>query len=200
MMSIHPDHCVSTNILCRLMEITLKNSSINNEQFKPWIPSIADISVVFVNMGIGFRSLFPLHHLQPPFNENDILSQVQETVGQQELRDVAFASPAFPSLLKNNLINVIKFLAFCTSVIHDGYTDREIWLLLILLFNISLEKQLKKDSVTDFQCLFVKLLMGIKDWDTKMPELCLAVSELSSNHHNLLWLVQLVPSWITRGR
>lgn len=36
-------------------------------------------------------------------------SQVQETVSQQQPReDVAFASPAFPNLLKNNLINVIK--------------------------------------------------------------------------------------------
>ncbi|XP_039927681.1 SMC5-SMC6 complex localization factor protein 2 isoform X2 [Hirundo rustica] len=201
MMSIHLDHCVSTKLLERLMELTLKNSSISDEQFKPWIPSIADIAAVFVNMGIGFRSLFPLQHLQPPFNEHDILSQLQEAVDQQQpTGDVAFASPAFPSLLKNNLINVIKFLVFCTSVIHDGYTDQEIWLLLILLFKISLEKQLKNHFPIDFQCLFVKLLMNIKDWDAKVPELCLAVSELSSNHHNLLWLVQLMPSWITRGR
>ncbi|TRZ25539.1 hypothetical protein HGM15179_001598 [Zosterops borbonicus] len=201
MMSIHLDHCVSTKILERLMELTLKNSSISDEQYKPWIPSIADISAVFVNMGIEFRSLFPLQHLQPPFNEHDILSQVQETVSQQQPReDVAFASPAFPNLLKNNLINVIKFLVFCTSVIHDGYTDQEIWLLLILLFKMSLEKQLRSHFPIDFQCLFVKLLMNIKDWDTKVPELCLAVSELSSDHHNLLWLVQLMPSWIARGR
>ncbi|XP_068054021.1 SMC5-SMC6 complex localization factor protein 2 isoform X2 [Anomalospiza imberbis] len=200
MMSIHPDYCVSTKILDRLMKLSLKTSHINDEQFKPWIPSIADISVVFVNMGVGFRSLFPLQHLQPPFNEHDILSQVQETVSQQQPRgDVAIASPAFPSLLENNLINVIKFLVFCTSVIHDGYTDQEIWLLLILLFKISLEKQLKPFLI-DFQCLFFKLLMNIKDWDTKMPELCLSVSELSSNPHNLLWLVQLVPSCIARGR
>ncbi|XP_037996318.1 SMC5-SMC6 complex localization factor protein 2 [Motacilla alba alba] len=200
MMSIHPDHCVSTKILDRLMELSLKNSSVSDEQLKPWIPSIADISTVFVNMGVGFRSLFPLQHLQPPFNEHDILNQVQETVSQQQPRgDVAIASPVFPSLLENNLVNVIKFLVFCTSVIHDGYTDQEIWLLLILLFKISLEKQLKPFLI-DFQCLFFKLLMNIKDWDTKMPELCLSVSELSSTPHNLLWLVQLVPSCIARGR
>ncbi|OWK62393.1 Protein FAM178A [Lonchura striata] len=153
MMSIHPDYCVSTKILDRLMNLSLKSSPINDEQFKPWIPSIADISVVFVNMGVEFRSLFPLQHLQPPFNEHDILSQVQETVSQQQPKgDVATASPVFPNLLENNLINVIK------------------------------------------------LLMNIKDWDTKMPELCLSVSELSSNPHNLLWLVQLIPSCIARGR
>ncbi|KAM6347834.1 SMC5-SMC6 complex localization factor protein 2 isoform 4-T4 [Alca torda] len=201
MMSVHPDYCVSTQILDRLMEITLKNASISDEQCKPWIPSLADVSAVFVNMGVAFRSLFPLQHLQPSFNECDILSKMQETVSKQQPRgDLTSASPAFSSLPENNLINVIKFLGFCTTVTQGGYTDQEILLLLLLLFKISLEKQLKQIPLIDFQCLFIKLLISIKDWDTKMPELCLAVSELSSNHHNLLWLVQLVPSWIIRGR
>ncbi|NWS56524.1 SLF2 protein, partial [Chunga burmeisteri] len=201
MMSVHPDYCVSTQILDRLMEITLKNASISDEQSKPWIPSLADVSAVFVNMGVAFRSLFPLQHLQPNFNECDILSRMQETVSKQQAKgDLTSASPAFSSLPENNLVNVIKFLGFCTTVIQGGYTDQEILLLLLLLFKISLEKQLKQIPLIDFQCLFMKLLISIKDWDTKMPELCLAVSELSSHHHNLLWLVQLVPSWITRGR
>ncbi|NXI55803.1 SLF2 protein, partial [Chloroceryle aenea] len=201
MMSVHPDYCVSTQILDRLMEITLKNASISDEHSKPWIPSLADVSAVIVNMGVAFRSLFPLQHLQPDFNEADILSQMQETVNKQQSReDLTSFSPAFASLPENNLINVIKFLGFCTTVIQGGYTDQEILLLLLLLFKISLEKQLKQVPLIDFQCLFIKLLISIKDWDTKMPELCLAVSELSSHHHNLLWLVQLVPSWIIRGR
>ncbi|KFO09400.1 Protein FAM178A, partial [Balearica regulorum gibbericeps] len=201
MMSVHPDYCVSTQILDRLMEITLKNASISDEQSKPWIPSLADVSAVFVNMGVAFRSLFPLQHLQPNFNECDILSQMQETVSKQQPRgDLTSASPAFSSLPENNLINVVKFLGFCSTVIQGGYTDQEILLLLLLLFKISLEKQLKQIPLIDFQCLFIKLLISVKDWDTKMPELCLAVSELSSHHHNLLWLVQLVPGWIIRGR
>ncbi|XP_050755103.1 SMC5-SMC6 complex localization factor protein 2 [Gymnogyps californianus] len=201
MMSVHPDYCVSTQILDRLMEITLKSASISDEQSKPWIPSLADVSAVFVNMGVAFRSLFPLQHLQPNFNECDILSQMQETVSKQQPRgDLTSASPAFSSLPENNLINVIKFLGFCTTIIQGAYTDQEILLLLLLLFKISLEKQLKQIPLMDFQCLFINLLISIKDWDTKMPELCLAVSELSSHHHNLLWLVQLVPSWIIRGR
>ncbi|XP_026707311.1 SMC5-SMC6 complex localization factor protein 2 [Athene cunicularia] len=201
MMSVHPDYCVSTQILDRLMEITLKNASISDEQSKPWIPSLADVSAVFVNMGVAFRSLFPLQHLQPNFKESDILNQMQETMSKQQPRgDLASTSPVFSSLPENNLINVIKFLGFCTTVIQGGYTDQEILLLLLLLFKISLEKQLKEIPLIDFQCLSIKLLISIKDWDTKMPELCLAVSELSSHHHNLLWLVQLVPSWIIRGR
>uniref|UniRef100_A0A669PT21 SMC5-SMC6 complex localization factor 2 n=2 Tax=Phasianus colchicus TaxID=9054 RepID=A0A669PT21_PHACC len=201
MMSVHPSYCVSTQILDRLIEITLKNASISDEQCKLWIPSLADVTTVFVNMGIMFTSLFPLQHLQPNFNERDILSQMQGTVSKEQPGGFAnSASPAFSSLPESNLMNVIKFLDFCTTVIQDGYTDQEILLLLLLLFKISLEKQLKQVSLIDFQCLLTKLLISIKDWDTKMPELCLGVSELSSQHHNLLWLVQLVPSWITRGR
>ncbi|XP_025925470.1 SMC5-SMC6 complex localization factor protein 2 isoform X1 [Apteryx rowi] len=206
LMSVHPDYCVSTQILDKLMEITLKNASISDEQSKPWIPSLADVSAVFVNMGVAFRSLFPLQHLQPNFNECDIFisfirSYMQETMGKKQLRgDLITASPAFSTLPETNLINMIKFLGFCTTVYQGGYTDQEILLLLLSLLKISLEKQLKQIPLIDFQCLFVKLLKSIKDWDTKMPELCLAVSELSSQHHNLLWLVQLVPSWIIRGR
>ncbi|NXD63120.1 SLF2 protein, partial [Eolophus roseicapillus] len=200
-MSVHPDYCVSTQILDRLMEITLKNASISDEQSKPWIPSLADVSAVFVNMGVAFRSLFPLQQLQPNFNEYDILSQMQETMSKhQPGGEPTSASPAFSSLPEHNLINVIKFLGFCTTVIQGGYTDQEIMLLLLLLFKISLEKQLKRIPLIDFQCLFLKLLIRIEDWDTKMPELCLALSELSNHCHNLLWLVQLVPSWVTRGR
>lgn len=61
-----------------------------------------------------------------------------------------------------------KFLDFCTTVIQDGYTDQEILLLLLLLFKISLDKQLKQISLIDFQCLLKKLLISIKDWDTKV--------------------------------
>ncbi|NXA36290.1 SLF2 protein, partial [Eudromia elegans] len=201
MMSVHPDYCVSTQILDKLMEITVKNASISDEQSKPWIPSLADVSAVFVNMGVAFRSLFPLQHLQPNFNECDILSHVQETASKKQLRgDLITTRPTFTAVPETNLINVIKFLGFCITVCQGGYTDQEIVLLLLSLFKISLEKQLKQIPLIDFQCLFVKLLKSIKDWDTKMPELCLAVSELSSQHHNLLWLVQLVPSWIIRGR
>ncbi|NWX24488.1 SLF2 protein, partial [Aegotheles bennettii] len=200
-MSVHPSYGVSTQILDRLMEVTLKNASISGEQFKPWIPSLADVSAVFVNMGVAFKSLFPLPHLQPNFTECDILSQMQDTVSKQQPREeLTSATPAFSSIPVNNLINVIKFLGFCTTVIQGGYTDQEILLLLVLLLKISLEKQLKQIPLIDFQCLFIKLLMSVKDWDTKMPELCLAVSELSSHHHNLLWLVQLVPSCVIRGR
>ncbi|POI33659.1 hypothetical protein CIB84_002588 [Bambusicola thoracicus] len=169
MMSVHPSYCVSTQILDRLIEITLNNASISDEQSKPWIPSLADVTTVLVNMGITLRSLFPLQHLQPNFNERDILSHMQGAASKEQLGGFTnSASPAFSSLPESNLMNVIKFLDFCTTVVQDGYTDEEILLLLLLLFRISLEKQLKHVSLIDFQCLLTKLLISIKDWGTKV--------------------------------
>nr|XP_008178007.1 SMC5-SMC6 complex localization factor protein 2 isoform X1 [Chrysemys picta bellii] len=199
MMSVHSDYYVSMQILDTLMEITIKNASISDAQSKVWIPSLSDISAVFINMGVPFRSLFPLQHLQPTFSEDDILSEMQITVGKQTSGDTS-AGPAFSCLPETNLMNVVKFLGFCTTMYPDGYADQEILLLLLLLFKISLEKLLKQVPLIDFQCLLVKLLKNIRDWDAKMPQLCLTISELSSHHHDLLWLVQLVPSWVKRGR
>ncbi|XP_043373975.1 SMC5-SMC6 complex localization factor protein 2 isoform X4 [Dermochelys coriacea] len=198
MMSVHSDYYVSMQILDTLMEITIKNASID-AQSKAWIPSLSDISAVFINMGVPFRSLFPLQHLQPTFSEDDILSEMQITVGKQTSGETS-AGPAFSCLPESNLINVVKFLGFCTTMYPDGYADQEILLLLLLLFKISLEKLLKQIPLIDLQCLLLKLLKNIRDWDAKMPQLCLTISELSSHHHDLLWLVQLVPSWVKRGR
>ncbi|KAM7171030.1 SMC5-SMC6 complex localization factor protein 2 isoform 2-T2 [Macrochelys suwanniensis] len=199
MMSVHSDYYVSMQILDTLMEITIKNASISDAQSKAWIPSLSDISAIFINMGVPFGSLFPLQHLQPSFSEDDVLSEMQITVGKQTSGDTS-AGPAFSCLPETNLISVVKFLGFCTTMYPDGYADQEILLLLLLLFKISLEKLLKQIPLIDLQCLLLKLLKNIRDWDSKMPQLCLTMSELSSHHHDLLWLVQLVPSWVKRGR
>uniref|UniRef100_A0A8C0IMK0 SMC5-SMC6 complex localization factor 2 n=1 Tax=Chelonoidis abingdonii TaxID=106734 RepID=A0A8C0IMK0_CHEAB len=195
MMSVHSDYYVSMQILDALMDITIKNASISDAQSKVWIPSLSDISAVLINMGVPFRSLFPLEHLQPTFTKDDILSEMQITVGKQTGGDTS-ADPAFSCLPETNLNNVVKFLSFCTTMYPDAYADQEILLLLSLLFKISLEKQLKQIPLIDFQCLLLKLLKNIRDWDAKIPQLCLTISELSSHHHDLLWLVQLVPSWV----
>ncbi|XP_077679406.1 SMC5-SMC6 complex localization factor protein 2 isoform X3 [Eretmochelys imbricata] len=199
MMSVHSDYYVSVQILDTLMEITIKNASINDAQSKAWIPSLSDISAIFINMGVPFRSLFPLQHLQPTFSEDDILSEMQITVGKQTSGETS-AGPAFSCLPETNLINVVKFLGFCTTMYPDGYADQELLLLLLLLFKISLEKRLQQIPLIDLQGLLLNLLKNIKDWDAQMPQLCLTISELSSHHHDLLWLVQLVPSWVKRGR
>ncbi|KYO40651.1 hypothetical protein Y1Q_0009650 [Alligator mississippiensis] len=200
MMSVHSDCYVSTRVLDMLMEMTIKNASIGAEHFRPWVPSLSDISAVLINMGVHFSTLFPLKHLQPSFSEGDIFRSKMQMLVMKPASGNISSGPAFSCLPETNLINVIKFLAFCTTIYQDVYTDQELLLLLLLLFKISLEKLLKQIPLIDLQCLLIKLLKSIRDWDAKMSELCLAMSDLSSHHHDLLWLVQLVPSWVTRGR
>ncbi|XP_055976474.1 SMC5-SMC6 complex localization factor protein 2 isoform X2 [Sorex fumeus] len=199
MMSVHTDCIVSVQILSTLMEITIRNDNFSDSPVWPWIPSLADIAAVFFNMGIDFKSLFPLENLQPDFNEDNLVSEMQMTLGEKEIDDSSY-KPVFSSLPETNILNVVKFLGLCTSIHPEGYQDHEIMLLILMVFKMSLEKQLKQIPLVDFQSLLINLMKNIRDWNTKVPELCLAINELSSHPHNLLWLVQLVPNWTSRGR
>ncbi|OWK07645.1 SLF2, partial [Cervus elaphus hippelaphus] len=220
MMSVHTDCIVSMQILSTLMEITIRNDTFSDSPLWPWIPSLSDIAAVFFNMGIDFRSLFPLENLQPDFNEDNLVSETQVTLGVKENEDSSY-KPIFSSLPETNILNVVKvgkklfcvslaqswnhlvfclFLGLCTSIHPEGYQDREIMLLILMLFKMSLEKELKQIPLVDFQSLLINLMKNIRDWNTKVPELCLAINELSTHPHNLLWLVQLVPNWTSRGR
>lgn len=44
-----------------------------SQQFKVWVPSLADVALVLMNMGVAFVTLFPFESLQPPFTEGDLL-------------------------------------------------------------------------------------------------------------------------------
>lgn len=199
MMSVHTDCIVSVQILSTLMEITIRNDTFSDSPVWPWIPSLSDIAAVFFNMGVGFGSLFPLETLQPDFNEENLISETQKTLGGKESEDSPY-SPVFSALPETNILNVVKFLGLCTSIHPEGYQDGELMLLILMLFKMSLEKELKQIPLVDFQSLLINLMKNIRDWNTKVHELCLGINELSSHPHNLLWLVQLVPNWTSRGR
>ncbi|XP_051002601.1 SMC5-SMC6 complex localization factor protein 2 isoform X2 [Acomys russatus] len=199
MMSVHTNCIVSVQILSTLMEITIRNDTFSDSPVWPWIPSLSDIAAVFFNMGVGFGSLFPLETLQPDFNEDNLISETQKTLGGRGSEDSS-CNPVFSTLPETNILNVVKFLGLCTSIHPEGYQDREIMLLILMLFKMSLEKELKQIPLVDFQSLLINLMKNIRDWNTKVHELCLGINELSSHPHNLLWLVQLVPNWTSRGR
>ncbi|KAG8135696.1 hypothetical protein E2320_008692 [Naja naja] len=200
MMSIHPDSTVSRKILDTLMILTIRNFSDKNDKRKPWIPSLFDITTVLINMGISFNVLFPLQHFQPGYTENDIMSEMHVTVNKQSQRDICINPTTYFLLIESNLCNIAKFLQLCINLCPEGYTDREIFILLLVLSKLSLETELKQFPLVDLECLVIKLLENIRNWDTEMSQLSLAISCLSNHHHNLLWLVQFVPNWTTRGR
>ncbi|XP_060097761.1 SMC5-SMC6 complex localization factor protein 2 [Heteronotia binoei] len=198
MMSVHSDRFVSKKILDMLMALTIKNASIS-DQPRLWIPSLFDIATVLINMGVPFNTLFPLLHFQPTFTEDNIKSEMYRTMGNQTTGDFSENLPFF-FLVQSCLCNMAKFLQLCVGICPEHYTDKEILLLLLLLFKLSLEKELKQYPLVDLEYLIIKLLENIRRWDTEMPKLCLAISDLSSHHHDLLWLVQFIPNWTSRGR
>ncbi|XP_068954852.1 SMC5-SMC6 complex localization factor protein 2 [Petaurus breviceps papuanus] len=199
MMSVHTDYIVSIQLLNTLIDITIRNDVTAGSSVWPWIPSLSDIATVFVNMGVNFKCLFPVQNLQPVFNE-DIFNFKVQSMSEERKSEDSIAENVVSCLPETNILNVVKFIGLCTAVYPEGYTDQEIILLLLMFLKISLEKHLKQIALVDFQSLLINLLKNIRDWDTKMPELSMAISELSTHHHNLLWLVQFVPNWTTRGR
>lgn len=42
------------------------------QNFKVWVPTLADIALVLMNMGAAFIVLFPSASLQPSFTERDL--------------------------------------------------------------------------------------------------------------------------------
>ncbi|XP_078007225.1 SMC5-SMC6 complex localization factor protein 2 isoform X2 [Phascolarctos cinereus] len=199
MMSVHTDYIVSIQLLNTLIDLTIRNDATSGSSVWPWIPSLSDIATVFVNMGVSFKCLFPVQNLQPAFNE-DIFNFEVQNISEERKGEDSIAETVVSCLPETNILNVVKFIGLCTAVYPEGYTDQEIILLLLMFLKMSLEKHLKQIALVDFQSLLINLLKNIRDWDTKMPELCMAISELSSHHHNLLWLVQFIPNWTVRGR
>ncbi|XP_074151438.1 SMC5-SMC6 complex localization factor protein 2 isoform X2 [Sminthopsis crassicaudata] len=199
MMSVHTDCIISIQLLNTLINITIRNDATSGSSSWPWIPSLSDIATVFVNMGVSFKCLFPVQNLQPVFNE-DIFNFKVPHISEERKGENSIAETVISCLPETNILNVVKFIGLCTAVYPEGYTDQEIILLLLMFLKMSLEKHLKQIALVDFQSLLINLLKNIRDWDTKMPELCMAISELSTHHHNLLWLVQFVPNWTARGR
>ncbi|XP_078421263.1 SMC5-SMC6 complex localization factor protein 2 isoform X1 [Cetorhinus maximus] len=206
MMTIHSDYIASMHIFKALWDICTNAANRivkgGTSEFRVWTPSLKDIVAVFLNLGAQFGTLFPLKHLQPDFTEEDILSGLQNNKENYPKDDVPTSQrdPIFSSLPEFGIKNVVKFLLLCTSICPEAYSDKELVLLISLLGRISLERELQLTPLKDFQCLLDNLLNNVRQWSTKMFELCMILSDLSEHHHNLLYLVQQLPDFSTRGR
>ncbi|XP_018408895.1 PREDICTED: SMC5-SMC6 complex localization factor protein 2 [Nanorana parkeri] len=196
MVSVHPSYATSIKLLHTLIEITCNH--LTHLEEKPWVPTILDIVTVFTNMGIEFKTLFPLPHIQPGFSDIDLKSAVPGSVSEEQ--GSLCTEQIFSCVPEFQIAHVIKFLGLCTAVYKESYLDLEILALLVMLLKIHLEKEMKDIPVMDLHCLIANLLQNIEDWVNVMPELCFAMSELSNHHHNFLKLLQLVPTFEFRGR
>nr|XP_020503763.1 SMC5-SMC6 complex localization factor protein 2-like [Labrus bergylta] len=197
MMSVHNERMLSENILQTLCDIAstaayqiVKNGS---QTFEVWVPSLADVALVLMNMGASFVTLFPFENLQPPFTEGDLLENVYikaESLSSSEEQST------FP---EHNCVNVLKYLSYCMGLCPRAYSDDELLLLLTMLEKVGLDTQLILQYTCEMYSLQHKMVNNFRDWNAMMPRICLALTDLTDDHHNMCLLVRMLPD-NTRGK
>uniref|UniRef100_A0A8C8J009 Coiled-coil SMC6 And NSE5 INteracting (CANIN) domain-containing protein n=1 Tax=Oncorhynchus tshawytscha TaxID=74940 RepID=A0A8C8J009_ONCTS len=191
MMSVHSDRLTCHQVLkalgdiaCSAAEHMVLNKS---ERFEVWVPSVGDVTLVFMNMGVPFVTLFPLENLQPPFTEGDLIEGLQISTeslsSKKEIR-------TFP---EHNFDNVVKYMCHCTSLCPRVYSDGELLLLLTVVSRVGLDTQLALQPTEHLRSLLHNLVNSIRDLDIMLPRICMSLIALTEDHHNLRWLVELLP-------
>ncbi|TKS77939.1 SMC5-SMC6 complex localization factor protein 2 [Collichthys lucidus] len=197
MMSVHNERMVSEKLLQSLCDIActaayqiVKNG---NQQFKVWVPSLADVSLVLMNMGVAFVTLFPFENLQPPFTEGDLLEDIYI---ESESPSSNGEQSTFP---EHNCYSILKYLSYCMDLCPRAYSDSELLLLLTVVGRVGLDTRLVLQSSLELYPLQYKIVNNIRDWSNMLPRICLALTDLTDDHHNMCLLVQLLPD-NTRGK
>ncbi|XP_061806062.1 SMC5-SMC6 complex localization factor protein 2 isoform X4 [Nerophis lumbriciformis] len=196
MMSVHSEGMVSDKMLQALCDIASSaayNKVKNGSQlFNVWVPALADVTLVLLNMGVAFVKLFPLENLQPTFTEGDLLEDVYiQSEDPSSSRD----GNTFPEL---NCNNIFKYLSYCMSMCPQAHSDFELLLLMTMVARVSLDTHfISLPSVESYTVLF-KIVNNIRDWNAMLPRICQAFTDLTDDHHNMCLLVQLLPD-STRG-
>ncbi|GLD65051.1 SMC5-SMC6 complex localization factor protein 2-like isoform X3, partial [Lates japonicus] len=197
MMSVHSERMISEKILQALCDIAcsaayqmVKNGS---QRFKVWVPSLADVTLVLMNMGVAFVTLFPFENLQPPFTEGDLLEDIYI---KSDSPSSDKEQSTFP---EHNCNNILKYLSYCMDLCPRAYSDNELLLLLTVVGRLGLDTRLILRSCVELYPLQYKIVNNIRDWGTMLPRICVALSDLTDDHHNMCLLVQLLPD-NTRGK
>lgn len=197
MMSVHNDRMLSEKLLQVLCDIActaayqiVKNGS---QQFEVWVPSLADVTLVLMNMGVAFVTLFPFENLQPSFTEGDLLEDISI---KSESPSNTEEEVTFP---EHNCNNILKYLSYCMGLCPRAYSDEELLLLLTVVGRVGLDTRLILESVVELYPLQYKIVNNFRDWDTMLPRICLALTDLTDDHHNMCLLVHLLPD-NTRGK
>ncbi|KAM9804219.1 LOW QUALITY PROTEIN: SMC5-SMC6 complex localization factor protein 2 [Neosynchiropus ocellatus] len=195
MMSVHTERMVSDNILRELcgLACTAARQTVQhgNQQFKVWVPSLAEVTLVVLNMGVDFVTLYPSESLQPQFTEGDLLDLVcgEGSSGTSEHK-------LFPL---HNCDNVFKYLSVCLGLCPQVFSDTELLLLLTVASRIGLDSHYILQSKVELYALLYNILNNLREWDVMLPRICHALTDLTDHHHNMCLLVQLLPD-STRGR
>uniref|UniRef100_A0A8C2HRW9 SMC5-SMC6 complex localization factor 2 n=1 Tax=Cyprinus carpio TaxID=7962 RepID=A0A8C2HRW9_CYPCA len=201
MMSVYPNPVISSHIMQSLQTIAVSAAQhiveYQSQSFKVWVPSVRDITLVFLNMGASFISLFPLEALQPPFTEGDLLEsfQLEGTSQDRVISDMKDNG----TLPVHNLESVLNYLSLCTALCPRAYTDEELVLLLAVVCRIGLETHFQLLPTGHLSILLQNLLKNITHWDLQISKACQTLTDLSEDHHNLRRLIYLLPD-SSRGK
>ncbi|XP_041804096.1 SMC5-SMC6 complex localization factor protein 2 isoform X2 [Chelmon rostratus] len=197
MMSVHNERMVSEKILQALCDIACtaayKIVKHGSQLFNVWVPSLADVALVLMNMGAAFVTLFPFENLQPPFTEGDLLEDVyikSQSPSSNNEQDT------FP---EHNCNNILKYLSYCMDLCPRAYSDVELLLLLTVVGRVCLDTRLIPQASVELYPLQYKIVNNIREWNTMLPRICQALTDLTDDHHNMCLLVQLLPD-NTRGK
>lgn len=198
-MAVHHERIVSENILLALCDIASSAAyqivKTGSQDFEVWVPSLADVALVLMNLGASFVTLFPFENLQPPFTEGDLLEDVHI---KAESPSVKKEVSVFP---EHNCINILKYLSYCLGLCPRAYSDYELLLLLTVVGKVGLDTQLMLQLASELYPLLYKVVnnFSLRDWSTMLPRICSTLTDLTDDHHNMCLLVSMLPD-STRGK
>lgn len=212
LMAVHTD-CDVVNKVHQTMWSILNSWPVRHPNDPPWAPSLLDLTQIFVNYGASFSNILPSDLVQPGFEEKDIWhSQNNNSSNETECRESPSANLTDAEKARyhgNNLMKVIKIFTqtLITMKIMESYScqysEEEVCCLAVLVSKAALEKYFLTKAVTnDFLLCMAALLDCIPEnrWRNQVKHLCHVLPHVATNHHNLVYVIQLIPLHTERGR
>ncbi|XP_078711378.1 SMC5-SMC6 complex localization factor protein 2-like isoform X1 [Lampetra fluviatilis] len=165
-----------------------------------WVPSLLEFFWALAMLGIPYSAIFP----HPHFTVDELLDGSALSADAAAPLAASLAAPiAAPLPAQTGTANhsqllrlsmLLQVLAGCLSSCPSAYSDRELSLLILAIGRLNLDPALRP-LTSNLQQLLHVALGGVRCWAEQMPHLLCLLSQHSSHHHNLLSLVQMLPSY-----
>ncbi|XP_071504414.1 uncharacterized protein [Diadema antillarum] len=216
LMSVHRDCQVVKAMYDNLWSI-LNSWPEKNPDCEPFAPPVKDLVQIFVNYGTSVWNLLPADLVPVLFTEEDIRSLENKTptpsttnandIPGSVMHEDELSDAEINRYYGNNLIRVVKILTQCliTMKILDKclYHEGELCCIAALICKTALDKGFVGSHLqTDFSLCLAALFDCIPDelWNSMAQNLYENLPKVTEHHHNIAFLVQLVPCHTERGR
>lgn len=190
-------HIISSSfqVLWVLVEASTENRNDlpQTPRGSTWVPSTKKV----------LKELFSLGATVPRFFPGDLLNQLnidelfssEISSGEMQMADVtASSSPQMECFPVVNIMHLVQFLTHCLQKHPRSYTVQDLRNLVVMLCQLALDVRLQTVVFDIEMCLAAVLnCFGEVQWPDEIKELCGIVAKLSTEHRNLLHLVQIQP-------